>query len=180
MDIEDISLNDKKIAEQYIQSEVEEMKNLVEFNYDNFNSLKEDVNSSIFYIPDVQKYCHVDDIETQQKFDSYNELYDIRKNLILKEDGISRKLEEKSNILLGGHYKRQEVLNKKYSELSKEINDYRQKLKIYQELKNQEDFSILKRQKDLEDKIETLKQKEYHLQKRYKNLTEIFNDLEKA
>jgi hypothetical protein len=64
-------------------------------------------------------------------------------------------------------------LKKKYSEIANEINDYKLKIKIYQELKEQEDLSILKRQKDLEDKIQTLKDKEKDLQRKYKNLTEL-------
>lgn len=160
--------------------EIEEIKSLADYNYENFCAVKEEVNSNIFYIPDVQRYCHIEDIEVQQKFDSYNEIYDIKKNCVLKEESIAKKLEEKSNILMGGYFKRMENLKKKYSEIANEINDHKLKIKIYQELKDQEELSILKRQKDLEDKIQMLKDKEKDLQRKYKNLTELVDELEKV
>lgn len=180
MVLDDITLEEKKVAAEYLNMEIEEMKNFVNYNYDNYCSLKEEVNANVFYIPDVQKYCHIDDIETQQKFDSYNEIYDIKKNSILKEEAISKKLEDKANILLGGYFKRMEIFKKKFFEISNELNAYKLKIKIYQELKDQEDISILKRQRDLEEKIENLKDKEKDLQKKYKNLIELVDELEKA
>jgi len=180
MALDDITVEDKKFASEYLNMEIEEMKTLADYNYDNFCIIKEDVNSNVFYIPDVQRYCHIEDIEIQQKFESYNEVYDIKKNSVLKEETIAKKLEEKSNILMGGYFKRMENLKKKFSETANEINDYKLKIKIYQELKEQEDLSILKRQKDLEDKIHILKDKEKDLQRKYKNLTELVDELEKV
>lgn len=179
MALDDITFEDKKLASEYLNMEIEEMKTLADYNYENLCAIKEEVNTNIFYIPDVQKYCHIEDIEVQQKFDSYSEIYDIKKNCVLKEETIAKKLEEKSNILMGGYFKRLDNLKKRYSDISNEINDYKIKIKIYQELKEQEDLSILKRQKDLEDKIQVLKDKEKDLQRKYKNLTELVNDLEK-
>lgn len=180
MAIDDITLEDKKLAAEYLNMEIEEMKNLADYDYENFCSIKEEVNTNIFYIPDVQRFCHLEDIEVQQKFDSYNEIYEIRKNCVIKEESIAKKLEEKSNILLGGYFKRMENLKKKYSEVANEINGYKLKTKNYQELKEQEELSILKRQKDLEDKIQMLKDKEKDLQRKYKNLTELVDELEKV
>lgn len=180
MTLDDITFEDKKIAAEYLNMEIEEMKNLADFNYENFCAIKEEVNANIFYIPDVQRYCHIEDIEVQQKFDSYNEVYDIKKNSVSKEESIAKKLEEKSNILMGGYFKRMENIKKKYYEIANEINDYKLKIKIYQDLKDQEELSILKRQRDLEDKIEILKDKEKDLQRKYKNLTELVVELEKV
>lgn len=84
-------------------------------------------------------------------------------------------MEGKSKIILGGLFKRMEKYEKMYSELSKEINEKKIKMKIYQELKSQENLSIAKRQNDLEEKIKFLKDKEILLQKKYKNLKE-FNE----
>jgi len=178
--LDDITVEEKKAATEYLNMEIEEMKNLAEFNYQNFCAIKNDVDANIYYIPDVQSYCHVDDIETQQKFDSYNEIYDIKKNCILREEAIAKKLEDKSNILLGGYFKRFENLKKKYEIIANEINDYKLKIKIYQELKEQEELAILKRKKDLEEKIDIMKENEKELQKNYKNLTELVDELEKV
>jgi len=177
VNLEEITYEDKKMAEEYLNMEIEEMKNIADFSYENYKQINNEVNSNVFYIPDVQKYCHADDIETQQKFDSYAEIYDIRKNLILKEQNISKKLEDKSNILMGGYFKRLENLQKIYSSLAKEINEKKLKYKIYQELKCQENISIAKRQNDLLEKIKNLKDKEIILQKRYKNLKEFHEEI---
>jgi hypothetical protein len=177
INLEEITYEDKKMAEEYLNMEIEEMKNIIDFSYDNYKQIHNDVSSNVFYIPDVQKFCHNDDIETQQKFDSYAEIYDIRKNLVLKEQNISKKLEEKSNILMGGYFKRLENLQKIYYYLAREINESKLKYKIYQELKCQENMSIAKRQNDLEEKINNLKEKEKILQKKYKNLKDFHEEI---
>ncbi len=180
MAVDDITLLDKKLAAEYLNMEIEEMKTLADYNYPNFYTIREEVNANIFYIPDVQKYCYTEDIEIQQKFDSYNEIYDIKKNLVIKEESVAKKLEDKSNILMGGYFKRMDNLKKKYSEIANEINEYKLKINIYQELKDQEELSILKRKKDLEDIILMLKDKEKDLQRKYKNLNELVDELEKV
>lgn len=180
MNLDEVTLEDKTLAAEYLNMEIEEMKSYHNFDSESVNNIKNEVLSNIYYIPDVQRYCHIDDMEPQQKFDSYSEIYEIRKNMILKEEAIAKKLEEKSNILMGGYFKKIEVLNKKYSDIANDINEYRKKHKTYQELKNQEELSLLKRQRDLEDKIEILKEKERHLQKDYRNLNEYLSELEKV
>jgi hypothetical protein len=177
INLEEITYEDKKMAEEYLNMEIEEMKNIVDFSYDNYKQIYNEVYSNVFYIPDVQKFCHNDEIETQQKFDSYAEIYDIKKNIILKEQNISKKLEDKSNILMGGYFKRLENLQKIYCGFAKEINESKLKYKIYQELKCQEDVSIAKRQNDLQEKINNLKDKEILLQKRYKNFKEFHEEI---
>jgi hypothetical protein len=162
----------------------QKIKNLVELNKANkeFFNINSDLEFSaiwektqeqeVFYIPDVQMYFHVDDIEKSKKFDSIKENFDVQLGILNKEDNLSKKLEEKAKVLTTGYMKRLTALCKKYDETLSNIDNLKIKKKVYEDLKVAEDHAMLRRKRNLEESIEKIKEKENSLQQMYK----IYND----
>jgi pre-mRNA-splicing factor CDC5/CEF1 len=187
MDMEQYSIEEKQSAGEIIKQEI---KNLEELNKENkeffniesqaeFSALWEKTNQKeVFYIPDVQMYFHVDDIEKSKKFDSIKENYDVQLGLLNKEENISKKLEEKAKVLTTGYLKRLSGLCKKYDDTLMANEDLRIKKKIYSDLKEAEDLAIHRRKAYIEESIEKIKDKESSLQKMYKIYQERISELE--
>jgi pre-mRNA-splicing factor CDC5/CEF1 len=187
MDIEEFSIEEKQSAAEII---TQEMKNLDELNKGNkeffniesqneFSALWNTTNQKeVFYIPDVQMYFHVDDIEKSKKFDSIKENYDVQLGFINKEENISKKLEEKAKILTTGYQKRLLGLIKKYDDTLTTIEHLKRNRTIYNNLKENENKAIQGRKAYIEESIEKIKDKESSLQKLYKIYQERIFELE--
>jgi pre-mRNA-splicing factor CDC5/CEF1 len=179
MDVDDnYDIPDQNKAEALISEEFKKIKK-AEVNKEEFSKSWDDINKEVFYIPDVQKYCHLSEIEPSQRFDSYSELFQFRESLLTKEENIAKKLEEKAALLTNGYLKRYTNMVKEYSDLNNSINSLKIKNKIYIQMKEQEDKAIIKRESECEILVAKLKERESELQKTYKKYSEIINELEK-
>lgn len=174
----DISLEEKNYAKQLVQEQIEILNK--KYNVSDIDDqIRKDVQmNELFYIPDVQKYCHLSEIETNQIFDSYKEMFEIKKDIITAEDHLTRKLEEKANILTNGYVKRNELINKNINALVLDILELKEKEINYLIMKNNEDTAIIKREQLLKLDIERIKEKERKLQSLYRNYQNKINELE--
>jgi pre-mRNA-splicing factor CDC5/CEF1 len=145
-----------------------------------FSETWDKLNKEVFYIPELQKYCHSDEFEYAQRFDSYSEMFEVKNSIITKEDTISKKLGEKAALLTNGYLKRYNGLIKQYDELNNAVIDLRIRNRIYSELKEQEEKAIVQRERNQEDIIARLKETESDLQMIYKKHMDELKELEQA
>jgi pre-mRNA-splicing factor CDC5/CEF1 len=188
MELEEHSLEEKHTAKELIR---EEMENLYELNKENkdfvnIDSLKDfshiwknTLKEEVFYIPDVNMFFHIGDMEKSKKFDALQESFNIEKNIFNKDEIISKKLEEKAAMLTKGYLKRFQMFMNKYKELTISIQDLKTQVNVYKELKCQEDKAIRKRQDNIEEENRKLKLKQNELQLLYKKYQEKIEELEK-
>jgi pre-mRNA-splicing factor CDC5/CEF1 len=187
MELEEHTLDEKHSAINMIK---EEMKNLYELNkgnkdFVNIDSLREfsriwkEVKDQSYFISDVNMFFHIEDMEKSKKFDSLQETFKNGKSVFIKEEIISKKLEEKATMLTNGYLKRFHTHLNKFSELSSNINELKTQHALYSEMKLQEEKAIKRRQNSIDEDIQRLKIKNKELQGTYKKYSEKIEELEK-
>ena len=188
MELEEHSLEEKSHAMDLIREEMKNLYDLNKENKDNVNidSLKDfsqiwrkSLREEIFYIPDVNMFFQLDDMEKSKKFDSLQDSFNRGKNILNKEEIISKKLEEKASVLTNGYLKRLATFTNKYNELTNSIEGLKTQYDNYHRMSVLEDKSILRRQSSLDEENKKLKMKNHELQGVFNKYTGKIEEIEK-
>ena len=124
-------------------------------------------------------FFHLDDMEKSKKFVSLQESFNLEKNILNKEEIISKKLEEKATMLTRGYLKRFETFLNRYKDLTGSIEELKKQHNIYSGMRVQEEKAIMRRQNCIEDENRQLKAKNTELQALYKRYSEKVEEIEK-
>jgi pre-mRNA-splicing factor CDC5/CEF1 len=187
MEVEEYSLEEKNIANKLIEEEVEVLRKLnTQHSEETICKIREEVGRNIFYFPNKQRYLlklnfsyhYISEQNDAAKFESIKENIDISKSLLVKEDNISKKLEEKGKILTNGFMKRFLTLNSRYEELILNIRDLNTKKNVYEQLRDMEKEAIIKRKNDMLEYLQKLKNRENELQAAHKRFQERLEELQ--
>ena len=137
-----------------------------------FQSNWNDVHSESFmFSTSKNQFVPIESLSKEEQIASLSSQFELLRTRVSRDANKGKKLEQKISVYNGGYEQNATALQRDVSQLYVDIELAFTELNCFRHLQEKENFSIEKRQKELEDAVSEQKEKEKLLQKRYDDLT---------
>ncbi|XP_015253091.1 PREDICTED: cell division cycle 5-like protein [Cyprinodon variegatus] len=168
-----ISTEDMEQAKAILTAEMEVVKAGMghgDLSMEAYTQVWEECYGQVLYLAGQNRYTRANLASKKDRIESLEKKLEVNRGHMTAEARRAAKLEKKLKILLGGFQSRALGLLKQHNELWEQVEQAATELQTFNQLKQQEDLAIPRRQAALREDVDRQMEREKELQQRYGEL----------